>query len=89
MEHLLQEPVLKLPDVMKPFSLQKYASGVAAVLLQENEGLLYAVVYTSKKLSLAEAKYPVTEKECRAAVWDIRLLVQALRGKIVQICLQA
>ena len=39
-EYLLQEPVLKLPDLMKPFVLRTYVSGVgvAAELLQENEG---------------------------------------------------
>ena len=64
-EYLLQEPVLKLPDLMKPFILKTDESGigVAAVLLQENEGKLYSVCYTSKKLSLAEAKYPIIEKE--------------------------
>ena len=41
-EYLLQEPVLKLPDLMKPFVLRPDASGVgvAAVLLLENEGKL-------------------------------------------------
>ena len=64
-EYLLQEPVLKLPDLMKPFVLRREASGagVAAVLLQQNEGKLYPIGYASKKLSLAEAKYPIIEKE--------------------------
>ena len=56
-EYLLQEPVSKLPDLMKPFVLRnRCVRGVAAVLLQENEEKLYPVGYTSKKFSLAEAK---------------------------------
>ena len=56
-EYLLQEPVWKLPDLMKPFLLRTDASGfgVTAELLQKNEGKLFPVGYASKKLSLAEA----------------------------------
>ena len=60
---------------MKPLVLRIDASGVgvAAVMLQENEGKLYLHVgYASKKLNLAEAKYPIIEKECMAVVWGIR-----------------
>ena len=82
-EYLLQEPVLKLPDLMKPFVLRTRASGVgvAAVLLQENEGKLHHAGYASKKLSLAEAKYPIIEKECLAVVWGIRRFKIYLAGK--------
>ena len=68
---------------MKPFVLRTDASGVgvAAVLLQENEGKLYPVGYASKKLSLAEAKYPIIEKECLAVVWGIRHFKLYLAGK--------
>ena len=73
-DYLLQELVLKLSDLTKPFVLRTDASGVevAAVLLQESEGKLYPVGYTSKKLNLAEAKYPIIEKECLAVLWGIR-----------------
>ena len=85
MEYLLQEPVLKLPDLMKPFVLRTDASavGVAAVLLQENEGKLYPVGYASKKLSLhlAETNYPIIEKECLTVVWGIRRFKLYLAGK--------
>ena len=68
---------------MKPFVLRTDASGigVAAVLLQENEGKLYPVGYTSKKLSLAEAKYPIMEKERLPVVWGIRRFKLYLAGK--------
>ena len=56
-EYLLQESVLKLPNLMKPFFLRTDASEVevAAILLPENKGMLYLVGYTSRKSSLAEA----------------------------------
>ena len=82
-EYLLQEPVLELPDLMKPFVLRTDAPGVgvAAIMLQENKGKLYPVGYASKKLSLAEAEYPVIEKECLAVVWGIRRFKLYLAGK--------
>ena len=41
-DYLMQEPVLKLPDLMKPFFPRTDVSGVgvSAVLLQENQGKL-------------------------------------------------
>ena len=75
---------IELPDLMKKFVLRTDASGVvAAVLLQEKEGKLHPVGYTSKKLSLAEARYPIIEKECLAVVWGIRRFKLYLAGKRV------
>ena len=82
-EYLLQEPVLKLPDLSKPFVLRTDASGVgvAAVLLQENDGKLYPVGYASRKLNLIEARYPIIEKECLAVVWGIKRFKLYLAGR--------
>ena len=82
-EYLLQEPVLKLPDLMKPFILRTDASGVgvAEVLLQKNKGKLNPVGYASKKLNVAENKYSIIEKECMAVVWGIRCFKLFLAGK--------
>ena len=82
-EYLLQEPVLKLPDLSKPFVLRTDASGVgvAAVLLQENDGKLYPVGYASKKLNLTEARYLIIEKECLAVVWGIKRFKFYLAGR--------
>ena len=57
-EYLLREPVLKLPYLCKPFVLWTDTSGVgvAAVLLQENDGKLYPVNFT-------KARYLIIEKE--------------------------
>ena len=82
-KYLLQEPVLKLPDLSKPFVLQTDASGVgvAAVLLQENDRKLDPVGYASKKLNLTEARYPIIEKECLAVVWGIERFKLYLAGR--------
>ena len=82
-EYLLQESVLKLPDLKKLFVLKIDATGVgvAAVLWQENKGKLYPIGYASKKLSLAEFKYPIMEKECLSVVWGIRCFKLYLAGK--------
>ena len=56
----------------RAYSLLKSGVEVAAVLLQENEEKLYRVGYASKRLSLAETKYPIIEKECLAVLWFIR-----------------
>ena len=42
---------------------------------------LYIVGSASKKLNLAEARYPITEKECLSVVWGIKRFKLCLAGR--------
>lgn len=67
---LVSAPVLAMPDYSKPFSIATDASDVAigAVLTQEIDGEEHPICYFSQKLSAAERKYSVTERECLAVI---------------------
>ena len=82
-EQLCADPVLKIPDVKKPFVLRTDASevGLGAVLMQEHDGQLFPVTYLSKKLLPRERNYSVVEKECLAIVWAVERLVRYLYGR--------
>ena len=79
---LCKEPILRLPDVQKPYILRTDASnnGVGAILLQEHEGAVFPVCYASKKLLPRERKYSTMEKECLAIVWGIKKFITYLYG---------
>ena len=71
---LVAEPVLRLPDMSKPFVFRTDASdvGIGAVLLQQHEGKVFPVAYASKKLLPRERNYSIMEKECLAVVWAVK-----------------
>ena len=58
---LCSAPVLKLPDITRPFTVISDASlhGTGAVLMQDDR----AVAYTSKKFNQAERNYHTTDQE--------------------------
>ena len=61
---LCGDPILKLPDTSKAFTLRTDASdtGLGAVLLQLHQNILFPVAYISKKLLPQECNYSVMEK---------------------------
>lgn len=63
---LTHAPVLKLPELDKPFMVISDASvhGTGAVLLQEDR----PIAYTSSKFSKAEYNYTTTDQECLGTV---------------------
>jgi hypothetical protein len=82
-ELLTSEPILQLPDLEKPFVIQVDASdnAVGAVLLQDSAGQLLPVAYASKKLTTAEQRYPIIEKECLAIVFAVHKFNKYVYGR--------
>ena len=77
------EPVLRLPDLSRPFILTTDASqtGIGAVLMQEHDGMKMPVMYISRKLKPAESRYSTIERECLGLVWATKRLHIYLYGK--------
>jgi len=81
-QQMSSAPILKLPDLNKPFIIRTDASGtgIGAVLLQEYEGKSFPVMYLNRKLKLRETRYATVELECLAIVWAIGKLKQYVYG---------
>ncbi len=79
---LTRDPVLKLPELDKPFVLRTDASdiGLGAILLQEQDGIPLPIAYASKKMLPRERNYSVVEKECLAVVWGVEKFHRYLFG---------
>ena len=80
---VLEYPILRLPDIGKPFVLRTDASdeGVGAILLQEHTGELFPIAYASKKLNKSQRRYSVMERECLALVWAVMKFSTYLYGR--------
>ena len=77
-------PVLKVPGANKPFIVHSDDSdvGLGAVLSQVGEdGEEHPIAYASQKLKPREACYSTIEKECLAAVWDLKHFEHYLYGQ--------
>src|SRR6266496_1530684 len=71
---LAMASVVAHPDFNKPFILYTDASGggVGAVLHQKgDDGRERIIVCASRTYNGHEKKYPITEQECLAVVWDV------------------
>ncbi|XP_076029782.1 uncharacterized protein LOC143018307 [Oratosquilla oratoria] len=67
---LANAPVLRAPDLQRPFTIHVDASEVGAMLLQEGEEdrVLHPVCYFSKKFLKAQRNYATIEKEALALI---------------------
>ena len=73
---LISAPVLRLPDVGRPFRVVTDASeiAVAGVLMQQdNEGEWHPIAYTSRRLRPEEKNYHANERETLAVMHALRV----------------
>jgi len=83
--NLTHTPVLKVPEVNKPYIVYTDASdvGLGAVLSQlgddENQ---HPIAYASRKLKPRETRYSMIEKECLAVVWALKFFEHYLYGQL-------
>lgn len=71
---MLKEPVVRLPDLSRPFIVKTDAcmNGAGAILLQEDDdGNRYVIEYFSKAFNKAQLNYPVIEQEATALLWAL------------------
>ncbi|GKE59631.1 putative nucleotidyltransferase, ribonuclease H [Tanacetum coccineum] len=75
---VMEEPVLRLPDVTMPFELHTDASyfAIGGVLMQDG----HPISFESRKLNETERKYTVQEKEMTAIVHCLRIWRHYLFG---------
>lgn len=80
---LTTAPILRHFDPNLPIELHTDASdvGVGAAVMQTENGETLPVAYASRRLSDAEKKYTVTEKECIGVVWSTQHFRQFLWGR--------
>ena len=80
---LAQEPVLKLPDFTKLFTVTTDASGqaIGGVLTQEG----HPVAYESRKLRIHELNYPTHDLELLAVVHALKLWRHYLLGRTFEL----
>lgn len=70
-------------DYSKQLVLKTDASnvGLGAVLLQDVNGVMKPIQWASKKLTPAETRYGISEKEMLAVYWGIKKFEYELRGR--------
>ncbi len=82
---LVQAPILAYPDYSEPFVVHSDASdiGISAVLLQYVDKVLKPISFASRKLSLTERRYTVSERELLAIVYAYEQFYHHLYGRTI------
>jgi hypothetical protein len=82
-KELTERPLLVYPDFEKPFKLVTDASmvGLGAAQMQDQGKGEQSIAYASKVNSSTVAKYSITDLECAAVVWAIKIFRPYLYGR--------
>ena len=72
-------PVLRSPDVNKPFILQT-DERVGAILIQDENQIKHPVAFASRKLLPRERNFSTIEREALAIVWGVQKFAHYLLG---------
>ncbi|GMF48304.1 unnamed protein product [Phytophthora fragariaefolia] len=80
---LTEKPLLRYPNFSLPFRLATGASaiGLGACLMQDYGQDWQPIAFASKVNNEVESKYSITELECLAVVWAIKLFRPYLYGR--------
>lgn len=80
---LTTKPVLQSPDFLKLLVLATDASkeSLGACLMKDSGKGLQPVPYAIKATTVAEETYPISELECGAVVWAVKLFRPYLYGR--------
>ncbi|KAL4104074.1 hypothetical protein QTP88_019387 [Uroleucon formosanum] len=80
---LINYPILRYPDLIRPFNLTCDASNYAigCVLSQVPIGKDLPIAYASRTLNKAEINYNTTEKELASIVWGVKTFRPYLFGQ--------
>lgn len=84
---LTAKPLLVYPNFAMPFRVVTDASkvGLGACLMQDQGRGWQPIAYASKVNSEAESKYSITELECLAVVWAVKLFRPYVYGRRFEI----
>jgi hypothetical protein len=86
-DKLKSPPILAYPDFKEPFILHTDASaiGLGVILSQIIKGNEVVIAYASRTVSKEERQWGITELECLAVIWGLKIFRHYIYGRTVTV----